>query len=122
MAALTPEDLFQLHPKIRMGAMVDEKGEVYFLKMRPGVKSLAPEEENRAFLQINPLVVFGACERLSQWGGAVTSVTVRYEKVLMYLARLKGRFLMLTVEKDEALETIPEIARSIESLIRKLAD
>lgn len=102
-----------------MAGLASEKGGVYFLQMRPGLESLAPEEENRAFMQFNPLLVFGACERLSQWGGDVSSVTVRYEKVLMYLSRLeKEQILMLTVEKDEALETIPEIVRAIQSLMQ----
>ncbi len=121
MVAITPEDLFLLHPKIRMAGLADPNGKVYFLQMRPGLKSLAPEEENRAFMQLNALLVFGACERLSQWGGAVMSVSVRYEKVIMYLSRLNENIIMLTVEKDEALETIPEISRSIESLMQDLA-
>ncbi len=120
MVPITPEDLFRVHPKIRMAGLADPNGKVYFLQMRPGIKSLAPEEENRTFMQLNAMLVFGACERLSQWGGAVMSVSVRYEKVIMYLCSLNKNILMLTVEKDEALETIPEIVRSIQSLMQNM--
>lgn len=119
--ALTPEDLFRLHPKIRMAGLANDKGDVYFMRMRPGVKSLAPEEENRTFMQLNALLVFGACDRLSEWSGAVGSATICYEKVIMHLARFKEKVLMLTVEKDEALETVSEIIKSTRSLIHELA-
>ncbi len=122
MTALTAEDLFRLHPKIRMVGLASEKGEVHFIEMRPGIKSLAPEEENRAFMQLNALLVLGACERLSEWGGAVANITVSYEKVLMHLAKFRKDVLVLTVEKDEALETIPEIVRATKSLMNKLDD
>ncbi len=122
MTALTAEDLFRLHPKIRMVGLASEKGEVRFIEMRPGIKSLAPEEENRAFMQLNALLVLGACERLSEWGGAVANITVSYEKVLMHLAKFRKDVLVLTVEKDEALETIPEIVRATKLLMNKLDD
>ena len=121
MAALTPDDLFRLHPKIRMAGLANESGEVYFLQMRPGVKTLAPEEENRAFMQLNALAVLGACERLSQWGGAVMGACIRYEKVTMYLSRFNEKVLLITVERDEALETIPDIVRSIQTLMQNPA-
>jgi hypothetical protein len=122
MAAPTAEDLFRLHPKIRMVGLTSDKGEVAFLEMRPGVKSLAPEEENRAFMQLNALLVLGACERLSKWGGPVSNITVGYEKVLMHLAKFGKDILLLTVEKDEALEAIPEIVKATKSLMTKLGD
>jgi hypothetical protein len=105
-----------------MAGLVNQNGDVHFLQMRPSVKSLAPEDENRAFVQLNALLIFGACERLSNWGGAVESATVRYDKVIMYLARFNEEVLVVTVEKDEALETIPEIIRSVRSLKQKLAE
>ncbi len=122
MAAPTAADLFRLHPKIRMVGLTTEKGEVHFLEMRPGVKSLAPEEQNRAFMQLNALLVLGACERLSEWGGPVSNITVSYEKVLMHLAKFGKDILVLTVEKEGALETIPEIVRATKLLMNKLDD
>jgi hypothetical protein len=104
-----------------MVGLANPSGDVYFLQMRPGLKSLAPEEENRTFMQLNALFVFGACERLSQWSGAVMDASIRYEKVIMYLCRLNGNILMLTVEKDEALETIPEIIGLIQSQMQNPA-
>jgi hypothetical protein len=104
-----------------MAGFANERGEVYFMQMRPGIKSLAPEEENRRFMELNATLVFGACERLSDWGGSVESAIISYEKVTMYLTKFREGVLMLTLEKDEALETIPEVVRSVRSLVQKLA-
>ncbi len=104
-----------------MVGLTNEKGDVHFLQMRPGLKSLAPEEENRSFMQLNAMLVIGACERLSPWGGAVANVTVSYEKVLMHLAKFGENILLLTVEKDDGLKTIPEIIKATRTLMNELS-
>lgn len=71
MPDFTPEDVFRLHPKIRWVGLASEKGEVVFVRTRPGVKSLSPEKEDRSFMELSPLLIVGACGRLSGWAGEV---------------------------------------------------
>lgn len=89
--------------------------------MRPGISSLSPEEEDRSFMELNPLLIVGACERLSKWAGDVDSIAIRYEKVVMYLMRRKGRVLALTIEKETEPEsdhkTITAISRSLRAIM-----
>jgi len=79
--------------------LVAEKVEVSFVKMRPGIKSVSPNKEDRSFMELNPQLIVGACGRLSSWAADVESVSIRYEKVVMYLMRHMGRVLALTIEK-----------------------
>lgn len=64
---------------------MDENGDVRFVKMRSGIRSLSPNREDRSFMELNPLLTVGSCGRLSSWAGDVESVSIRYEKVFMYL-------------------------------------
>jgi hypothetical protein len=100
---------------------VDENGAVRFVKMRSGLKSLSPNKEDRSFMELNPLLIMGACGKLSSWAGDVESVSIRYEKVVMHLMRHRGRVLALTIERETAPEddnrTISEISRSLAALM-----
>ena len=79
---------------------MNDKGDVQFVKMRPGVKSLSPETEDRSFMEVNPLLILGAGGRLSKWAGSVENVTIRYDKVVMFLAKKNEKILALTVDKE----------------------
>jgi hypothetical protein len=121
MRDFTPEDVFRLHPKIRWAGLVSEKGEVAFVKMRPGVNSLSPEEEDRSFMEMNPLLILGAGSRLSKWAGEVESIAIRYEKIVMYLMRKHERILALTMDKESEAQgdhaAITEISSSLDKLM-----
>lgn len=113
--------MFLLHPKIRWVGLASEKGDVIFVKMRPGVNSLSPEEEDRSFMELNPLLILGACGRLSKWAGDVESIAIRYEKVVMFLIRNNGKILALTMEKNGTPEgdhkIIATLSQSLQSMM-----
>lgn len=116
----TAEDVFRLSPKIRWAGLVSEKGEVFFVKMRPGVNSLTPEEEDRSFIEMNPLLILGAGSRLSKWAGEVESIAIRYEKLVMYLMKKKERILALTMEKESGAEGDHATITAIGPLLSKM--
>lgn len=117
MAELTPERIFALHPKIRWAGLATDQGEVIFVKMRPGVKSLSPEDTDRSFMQLGPMLLSGVCERLATWAGPLEAVVSRYEKVVMMVTKLQGRFLALTIEREDS-NALREIMDSLHTLAK----
>jgi len=116
LTKLTAEDVFRLHPKIRFVGLASKDGEVIFSQQRSGTKSFSPEEADRAFVQMGPLILMGVCERLSPWTGRVGSIVINYEKVSSLIMRVKDGYLAMTVEKAGAAETISEVVKSLRRL------
>jgi hypothetical protein len=119
MAFTSPDDVFRVHPKIRWSAWVSREGQVRFCQMRPGVVSHCPEEEDFRFAEFNPLLLIGAGERMAQWDGRVESVTVTYEKVLMYVHEFKDGILALTVDRENGgADAIREISKTLKAMTK----
>lgn len=101
MGELTPERIFALHPKIRWAGLATDQGEVLFTKMRPGISSISPEEADRPFMQLGPMLLSGVCERLTPWAGPLEAVVGRYAKVVLIVTKLDKRFLALTLDRAD---------------------
>lgn len=108
MAELTPEQIFALHPKIRWAGLATDHGEVLFVKMRLGVKSLSPEDADRSFMQLGPMLLSGVCERLVPWAGPLETVVGTYANVAMIITKFGRRFLALTIDKAD-VGILPEL-------------
>lgn len=113
MTALRAEDVFKLSPNIRWVGLASDKGEVVFVEQRPGLKSFSPEDTDRAFVQMGPLIISGVCERLSPWTGRVWSIVIDYDKVTSLITKVKDGFLCMTVEKEQSRQTVQDIMQSI---------
>jgi hypothetical protein len=117
---ITPEQILQLHKGIRRVALSTERGDVIFLQAREGLRTFAPSDVARAFMEINPLLIVSACQRQTEWWGSVESVQVHFDKVDMLIVRSEDgkQILTLTMNKDTAtMEEIAGIVRSIKSLL-----
>ena len=55
----TADEVLKLHPKIRWAGLASEKGEVIWGQQRQGLKSYSPEDADRAFVQMGPLITGG---------------------------------------------------------------
>ena len=120
MTDITPEQILQLHKGIRRVALSTERGDVIFLQAREGLRTFAPSDVARAFMEINPLLIVSACQRQTEWWGSVESVQVHFDKVDMLIVRSEDgkQILTLTMNKDTAtMEEIAGIVRSIKSLL-----
>jgi len=115
--ALTPDDVFRLHPKIRWAAF-SEDGKVVFCQMRPGVTSYTSDAEDRAFMELGPLIMSGVAERLTPTGGAgkLQSVVVNMEKDSVFLTKVGKGYLAISIDRAEALGVFQEIDTSIQKL------
>jgi hypothetical protein len=115
---ISPEDVFQLHPKIRWTAFSTEAGRIVFSQMRPGVVSHTLDKDDRAFMEFGPQLLTGIAERLSPTGGAgrVQSVIVNMEKDSVLLTQLRDGYLAISTDRIDALQVFKEV----EPLIREL--
>lgn len=115
--SLTPEVVFRLHPKIRWAAF-SEDGKVVFSQMREGFTSYTSDAEDRAFMELGPLIMSGVAERLTPSGGAgrLQSVVVNMEKDSVLLTKVGKGYLAISVDRSEALGVFQEIDTSIQKL------
>ncbi len=115
MVDITPERIFALNPKIRWAGLATDQGEVLFTLMRPGLESLSPEETDRSFMQLGPMLLSGVCERLAPWAGPLEVVVSRYKKVTMIVRKLDKLFLAMTINSDD-IDNMGEIIESLQGL------
>ncbi len=95
--------------------MFTDRGQVLFVKMRLGVKSLSPETDDQSFMQLGPMLLSGVCERLAPWAGQLETVVGTYVKVVLIVAKLEGRYLALTIDRADA-----PVIRDLIQLIKTL--
>ena len=115
---ISPEEVFQLHSKIRWASFSTESGRIAFSQMRPGLTSYTPEKDDRAFMEFGPQMMTGIAERLSTAGGAgkVQSLIVNLEKDAVLLAPLRGGYLAISADRADA----PAVFKDVEPMIRRL--
>ncbi len=115
MVELTPDRIFALNPNIRWVGLANESGEVVFAQMRPGVKSLSPEEEDREFMQLGPMLLTGVSERLAPWAGGLQSINVRYRDATMVIKKFGSNYLAVTINSKDYAQ-IRETTESLERM------
>ena len=115
---ISPEEVFQLHPKIRWASFSTESGRIAFSQMRPGLTSYTSEREDRAFMEFGPQLMTGIAERLSPTGGAgkVESLIVNLEKDSVLLTPLRGGYLAVSADRADSAGVFKEV----EPMIRRL--
>jgi hypothetical protein len=116
LAEITPETIFKLHEKIRWAGLATDQGEVAFVKMRPGVQSLSPEPADHSFIQLGPMLLSGVGERLVPWAGSLEVVVCRYEKVVLFVTKLKKSYLAVTIDRDNPEQVIAEVLQALHTL------
>jgi len=86
--------------------------------MRPGLKSYTSDAEDRAFMELGPLIMSGVAERLTPSGGAgkLESVVVNMGKDSVLLTKIRDGYLAISVDRAEAFGVFQEIDSSIRRL------
>ncbi len=112
---ITPERIFALNPKIRWAGLATDQGEVLFATMRPGITSLSPEDTDRTFMQLGPMLLSGVCERLAPWAGPLEAVVSRYRKVVMIVRKLDKLYLALTINSED-VNNMQQIMESLQQI------
>jgi hypothetical protein len=109
---VTPEDVFAISPFIRWAGLATAKGKVIFAQMRRGVKSLTPEEDDRAMLELRAQFLTEMCGTVTIWAGAVDYIAISYELFTELIVMLKDKYVAVTLEKGSP-ENFKDIAKSI---------
>ena len=110
------EEAFKRDNRIRYVGIVDNEHHVLLSKMRDGIESVFTSEDRHNYVQVMPLIIIDAAEKLQRALGNLESVTVRYEKLLFAFFRVKRVIVLLSYNPDV---TTPFISTSSD-LIRML--
>jgi len=110
------QEAFRRDERIRYVGIVDSQYHVLLSVMREGVASVSDEEDDRRFIQIMPPILVDAAEKLQVLLGALESVTIRYEKVLIVFFRIKNLIIILSYDPKV---TTPFVS-AVSDLIRML--
>jgi hypothetical protein len=110
------DEAFKADPRIRYVGIVDNQFHILLSKMREGVQSIAPVEEERNFIQIMPPIIVDALEKLQPVLGKFDNVTARYEKVLLVFFRMEGLIVILTFNPDVTTPFISSLSKSMNQL------
>jgi hypothetical protein len=83
--------------------------------MRRGVESHTSDSEDRAFMEIGPLLISGLAQRLTPEGkaGKLECVIACFEKDYVLLTMTKDGQLAMSVDKQHALTVFQEILPKI---------
>ncbi len=115
MVDITPERIFALNLRIRWAGLATDQGEILFTEMRPGITSLSPEDTDRTFMQLGPMLLSGVCERLIPWAGPLEAVVSCYRKVVMIVRKLDKLYLALTINSED-ISNMQEIMDSLQQI------
>lgn len=110
------KEAFRRDDKLRYVGIVDNQFHVLLSKMREAVDSVSSAEDDRRFIQIMPPILVDAAEKLQIILGALESVTIRYEKVLLVFFRVKKLIVILSYDPKV---TTPFVS-AVSDLIRML--
>jgi len=109
VVTLKPEDLsqelFALDPHIRYVGILDETKNLALSKMRPGVKSVTSESEDRHLMNIIPTIVLGAFERLSKYVGDLEVVSAHHANISLFMFYSGGYIIAISAESN-AFDTV----------------
>ncbi len=110
------QEVFRRDGKLRYVGIVDNQFHILLSKMREGVPSVSAEGDDRNFIQIMPPILVDAAEKMQGILGALESVTIRYEKVLLVFFRVKKLVVILSYDPKV---TTPFVS-ALSDLIRML--
>ncbi len=110
------QEVFRRDGKLRYVGIVDNQFHILLSKMREGVPSVSAEGDDRNFIQIMPPILVDAAEKMQGLLGALESVTIRYEKVLLVFFRVKKLVVILSYDPKV---TTPFVS-ALSDLIRML--
>jgi len=111
-----PEQIFALHPMIRWAGMATRKGEVLFAQMRPGIKTITDQEEDKLLLELRLPLLLEMGERPSQWSGPPEFAVVGYGKFFELYVSHGDNIVVATVDKSIQFQLLSEIANKIKTL------
>jgi hypothetical protein len=73
--------------------------------MRPGIKSVTSESDDRYFMNIIPSIVLGAFERLTKYAGDLEIVAARLDNVSLFMF-YSDSYVIVTSAESNAFDSV----------------
>jgi len=112
------ERIFAINDNIRYVAVADSKFQLIESKMRESVPTLTSDKIDSAFFSWVPPVMIEGLSQLSPYVGAVTAVTIRYEKLLAVYVPV-GKYVIALTLGHSAATSVFDIASSVRTMVEK---
>jgi len=116
MPELGPNDVFALDSSIRWVGLATKRGQVIFVQMRPGVRSLTPDTDDRLLLEVRAQYITDVCNQVDQWGGPTEYIAMAHEKFIELIIMLKEKYMVMTLEKNVSGENVANLAKRAQQL------
>ena len=87
--------------------------------MRPGVDSISPQGEDDAFMQLGRQMILAVIERFVKNMDEVRIAAAEYEKIVMFVTKVRGCYIGLKIGKEpqaELEESVTKIFKSIREI------
>jgi len=110
------QNVFEINENIRYVAIADSKFQLIESKMRENTPTLTSEKIDAEFFSWVPPVMIEGVSKISSYVGAVTSITIQYEKVLTVYIPLKIYVIALGLD-PVAQESVFNIANSVRTMV-----
>lgn len=116
LSKFEPNDVFALDPSIRWVGLATRRGQVILEQMRPGVRSLTPNTDDRLLLEVRAQYIAEVCDQVDRWAGPTEYIAMAHEKFIELIIVLKEKYLVMTLEKNVLEEKFANLAKRTQEL------
>lgn len=107
------EEIFALDEGIRYVGILDRNHKLVESRMRPGVRSLTPEEVDKKFTSHASPIILDVCSQLTDQLGDLLQVTVRYRKVALVFFLYKSQIVALSLDPASIQQVLEKLRRKL---------
>ena len=116
------EGLFAREPRLVYVGVANNLYKLVASEIRKDATVYLSPQALENFVQITPIVIVDALERLQPLLGKISSILVRYEKRVLLFTRFEGDVIVLGFETSVPTPFPIEIAKLIEEVAKKCND
>jgi hypothetical protein len=113
------EGIFDRESKVIYVGVVDSKYTVIASEIRKGVRTINTPEYIRNFVQITPVIIVDALEKLQLALGRISSVVIRYEKRVLLFSRYEDMIVVLGFEVNVPTRFAHSMAKLIADVAKQ---
>jgi hypothetical protein len=113
------EGLFAREPRLIYVGVANNQYKLLASEIRKDAKVYLTPQALQNFVQITPIIIIDALERLQPLLGKISSILVRYEKRVLLLSRFEGDVIVLGFETSVPTPFPIEISKMIEEVAKE---
>ena len=116
---LISDKIFAIDNEIRYFAVVDREFHLIQSKMRETIPSLTSEEIDSNFYSILPPIIIDGLSKLSPYYGSLTTIGIRYEKVVAIYCPVQDYIFILTLNPRVETPLLDKISNSLKTIVER---